>query len=300
MKQTVLVTGATGFLGSHLVKSLLKKDYQVIILKRSFSNTWRINDVLSQLICFDIDVCEIDQPFKEAEKIDAIIHTATCYGRHNDSISDVFTANTVFPVKLLETAASFKVNTFINTDTFYNKGIVPYKGLPNYSLSKYQFTEWGKLFASLDKIKFCNIRLEQIFGSLDDDTKFVTYLIKNCLSNIDTLNLTAGEQERDFIYVDDVVSAYLFLLEQLNQIPKKYAEYELGCGQSIPLREFVKTVHNLTHSRTQLNFGVLPYRDNEIMHSQANIEPLNKLGWFTQWKLQDALTETISGLSNFQ
>jgi CDP-paratose synthetase len=297
MTQTVLLTGATGFLGSHLVKGLLRQDYQVIILKRSFSNTWRIDDVLSQLICFDIDLCEINQPFEKVEKIDAVIHTATCYGRHNDSITDIFDANTVFPLKLLETAVYSNVNAFLNTDTFYNKGIIPYKGLPNYSLSKYQFTQWGKQFASLDKIKFFDVRLEQIFGRNDDDLKFVTYIIKSFLSNLENLNLTAGEQQRDFIYVDDVVSAYLFLLDKLNQIPQKYAEYELGCGQSISLREFVETVHRLSNSQTKLSFGVLPYRDSEIMHSQANIEPLNQLGWFPQWKLNDALTETIKSFS---
>lgn len=297
MTQTVLLTGATGFLGSHLVKGLLRQDYQVIILKRSFSNTWRIDDVLSQLICFDIDLCEIDQPFKKIEKIDAVIHAATCYGRHNESISDVFEANTVFPLKLLETAAAFNVNTFINTDTFYNKGIIPYRELPNYSLSKYQFTQWGKLFASLDKINFFDVRLEQIFGPNDDDLKFVTSIIKSFLSNLENLNLTVGEQQRDFIYIDDVVSAYLFLLDKLNQISQKYAEYELGCGQSISLREFVETAHRLSNSQTQLNFGVLPYRDNEIMYSQANIEPLNQLGWFPQWNLNDALIEIIKSFS---
>lgn len=297
MTQIVLLTGATGFLGSHLVKGLLRQDYQVIILKRSFSNTWRIDDFLSQLICFDVDLCEIDQPFKEVEKIDVVIHAATCYGRRNESISDVFEANTVFPLKLLETAAAFNVNTFINTDTSINKDSIPYQGLPNYSLSKYQFTQWGKHFSSLDKINFFDVRLEQIFGQNDDDLKFVTYVIKGCLNNIDNLNLTAGEQQRDFIYIDDVVSAYLFLLDKLNQIPQKYAEYELGCGQSISLREFVETAHRLSNSQAQLNFGVLPYRDNEIMYSQANIEPLNQLGWFPQWNLNDALIETIKSFS---
>lgn len=297
MTQTVLLTGATGFLGSHLVKGLLRQDYQVIILKRSFSNTWRIDDVLSQLICFDIDLCEIDQPFKKFEKIDAVIHAATCYGRHNESISDVFEANTVFPLNLLETAAAFNVNTFINTDTSINKDSIPYQGLPNYSLSKYQFTQWGKHFSSIKTMRFLNVILEYMFGPDDNESNLVSYVIKGCLNNIDHLNLTAGEQQRDFIYIDDVVSVYLFLLDKLNQIPQKYAEYELGCGQSISLREFVETAHRLSNSQTQLNFGALPYRDNEIMYSQANIGPLNQLGWFPHWNLNDALIETIKSFS---
>jgi hypothetical protein len=53
----------------------------------------------------------------------------------------------------------------------------------------------------------------------------------------------------------------------------------------------VETVHELTNSQTQLNFGVLPYRESEIMYSQANIQPLNKIGWFPQW------TSDSSGIS---
>ncbi|MEI2418850.1 NAD-dependent epimerase/dehydratase family protein [Arthrospira platensis SPKY2] len=72
MKQTVLVTGATGFIGSHLVKRLVTDNYQVVILKRSFSDTKRINDVLPNLVCYDIDLCGIEQPFRDFSKIDAV------------------------------------------------------------------------------------------------------------------------------------------------------------------------------------------------------------------------------------
>lgn len=297
MSKLFLVTGATGFLGSHLVKSLLKQNYQVIILKRSFSDTWRINDVLSELIIFDLDCCEIEQPFKEIKKIDAIIHTSTCYGRHGESISDIFTTNTFFPLKLIETALSFNVNTFINTDTSVNKFSVPYLGLPNYSLSKYQFLQWGKLFSSIDNFRFVNLIVEYMFGPYDNESNLVSYVIQNCLTNSEELKLTPGEQQRDFIYINDVVAAYIHLLKNIDHVVTGYIEYELGVGKSISLRQFVETIHHLTNSSTQLNFGALPYRDSEIMHSQANIEPLNKLGWFPQWKLEDGLRETINSMN---
>lgn len=290
MKQTVLVTGATGFLGSHLVKILLKKDYDVIILKRSFSNTWRINDVLSRLTSYDIDVCNLEQPFQEAGKIDSVIHTSTNQGRNHETISEIFAANTIFPLQLLEIAASFHTKLFINTDTILNKE------LNSYALSKHHFKEWGKQFANQGKILFVNNKLEHIIGPGDDEFKFSTYIIKHCLNNAAELELTLGEQKRDFIYINDVVSAYLLLLKKAPQQPELYQEYELGSGQAISIREFVETVHQMTQSKTVLKFGALPYRKYEIMNFQADIEKLKTLGWSPSYSLKKGLELTISAL----
>ncbi|MGC8729298.1 MAG: NAD-dependent epimerase/dehydratase family protein, partial [Elusimicrobiales bacterium] len=74
MKKTILLTGATVFLGSHILKRFYGK-YEIIILKRSFSNTWRISNYLNKVKYYDIDKTDLSIPFKE-NKIDYVIHTA--------------------------------------------------------------------------------------------------------------------------------------------------------------------------------------------------------------------------------
>lgn len=285
----VLVTGATGFLGSHLVKYLIKRGHEVKILKRSYSDTYRIKDVLPQIQSYDIDLCDLAQLFKENSKFDSVIHTATSYGRKGENAHEVFKANTYFPLLLMETASFFKAETFLNTDT------ILYKYLNSYSLSKKHFMEWGKQFASMEKIKFINIKLEHMYGPLDDDSKFTTYVIKNCLSDEPELNLTLGEQKRDFIYIDDVVSAYQAILDSTAEQEDYFQEYELGTGQPVSIRAFVETVRKLTKSKTRLNFGALPYRENEIMESCASIEKLSQLGWKPNENLESGIKKILQG-----
>jgi nucleoside-diphosphate-sugar epimerase len=294
MISTILVTGATGFLGSHLVKALLKNNYRVVILKRSFSDTWRINELLSEVISYNIDLCCLNEPFEEVDKIDVIIHTATFYGRNNEDSSDILQANTIFPLHLLEASVRYGASLFLNTDTYFNKGSIPYQGLINYSLSKYQFHEWGRQFALSQKIRFTDIQLEHPFGPGDAESKFITYVIKSCLNNIKELELTYGEQKRDFIYIDDVVSAYLLLLKKADEQFEFYQSYELGTGKATSIYELVNMIHEMTNSKTILKFGKFPYSKHEIMYSKANIEKLNQLGWSSKCDLEENMRKTIA------
>lgn len=291
-RKTVLVTGSTGFLGSYLVKKLLQQGHRIVILKRSFSDTKRIRNIGTQLISYDIDNSNLVQPFQDIGKIDVVFHTATSYGRNNESTSSIFEANTGFPLRLLETAILFKTDIFFNTDTILDKYI------NNYSLTKKHFMEWGKYLADNSKIKFVNIKLEHIFGPGDDISKFTTYVIKSCLENVSELKLTLGEQKRDFVYIEDIVSAYLVLLQWTEQCIKPYQEYELGSGEAVSIKKFVETVHRLSNSKTVLNFGALPYRKHETMYSKANIEPMNRLGWSPQYSLEQALIQTMTSINS--
>jgi len=117
--------------------------------------------------------------------------------------------------------------------------------------------------------------------------------VQNLLNNISELPLTLGEQKRDFIYIDDVVHAYLTLLDNCVATKDNYLEYHLGSGNAITIRKFVETVHYLTESSTQLRFGAIPYRVNETMNSCADISKLRQLGWKPECDLTIGLKKLI-------
>ncbi len=105
--------------------------------------------------------------------------------------------------------------------------------------------------------------------------------------------MTKGEQKRDFIHIDDVISAYIILLDNMHQIKDPFFELDIGSGKAISIREFVEKIHYLTKSESYLNFDALPYRKDEVMHSQADTSILKSLGWRCSHDIDSGLAEVI-------
>jgi nucleoside-diphosphate-sugar epimerase len=287
MNKRVVLTGATGFLGSHLAAAMRAAGYEVIALKRRSSSLHRVAAISSELKMVDVDAIDFNRIFTEFGKVDAIIHTATCYGRNNESVSEIFSANTEFPLRLLDAGTRAGVRAFLNTDTILDK----YLNL--YAFSKNQLLEWGKFFSLQKKITFWNLRLEHFYGAGDDPTKFTAHVINSCLVNTPELKLTLGEQRRDFIHVSDVVSAYMTLLAHIDDAEPRLVEYDIGSGHSVSIRNFVETVKRITNSTTSLNFGALPYREGEIMQSAANTQALADLGWCCTYDIEHGIRQVV-------
>lgn len=279
--RTVLISGSTGFLGSYLTKCL-KKNYKVIILKRSFSKTWRIDDIISEVLSYDIDQVDIRQVFED-NTIDIVIHTATNYGRSNEELIDIIESNFLFPLQLLEKSVFNRTKMFINADTAIPRGMNPY------ALSKKQFLDWLKLYQN--RIHIINMKIEHMYGCRSDSNNFITYLIRNMLKN-KSIDLTEGYQQRDFIFVEDVVNAFEKVLES-SKINKAYNEFEVGSGKSISIRNIVQLICKVIDSKSVLNFGATPYRRGEVMESKSNIVKLKKIGWRPKITLEEGILRTV-------
>jgi len=285
---TILLAGATGFLGSYLLKSFVKNDYKVIALKRSTSNTYRIDDCLNDVTVYDIDKVDLSTIFKN-HSIDIVINTVTNYGRKDIQIPSIVNTNLIFGLKLLEESINSNVKAFINTDTLLEKNINAY------ALSKAQLVDWMK-FLSNKNTKMINIKIEHMYGVLDDENKFIYWLINQLKQNVEKIDLTSGIQKRDFIYIDDIVNAYGIIIKHIESF-LNYEEFELGSGTSIKVKSLVEQIVkelsvNYTIS-TKLNFGAIAYRDNENMEMKVNVEKLFNLGWEAKVSLEDGIKKIL-------
>jgi len=282
----VLITGATGFLGSHLLHKLVRKRCNVIILKRSFSNIWRIKDI-HQIKSYDIDNIEIERIFNENE-IEGIIHLATDYGKkNNNDVIRMSKANIELPTELLALGTKHGIKFFVNTHTYADSKYNLYAAMKN------AFMEIAKFFIANYQLKFINLRLEYLYGERDDYTKFIPFVIKSVLES-KVIKATKGEQKRDFIYVQDVVEAYLKVLDNLENFSEGFVEFEIGTGKSVSLNYFVSKIEEEIGKKANIKWGAVPYGKNEIFDSRARIEKAKKyLGWHSKYDICSGLKKTI-------
>jgi nucleoside-diphosphate-sugar epimerase len=285
---TAFVTGVSGFLGSHAARFLVRRGWQVVGLKRSTSDLSRLRDVAGQITFRDVDREPAEALFRGPAP-NVVLHLATVYGRQSELRSEVATANTVFPLTLLEQAARRGVRVFLNAATCYT---LEYKHLQAYTLSKQHFAEWGRLLAS-PGMRFINLRLYHPYGPGDDPSKFVMNMIRSCLNGKGDIPLTPGEQRKDFLHVQDFLAAVRILLAQAERLPDGFVSLDCGSGRAVSIREFAETVHRLTGSRAVLRFGALPYRENEIMFSQADPSALRALGWEPRVSLEKGILNIL-------
>lgn len=270
----IAITGATGFLGQCLSDHFLHKfgnDVKLIALVSNKNKNYKYKDNPNTKVYY-LDKTPIPTIFNN-DKIDVVIHTATLYGRNKENVIDVERVNVEFPLVILSEAIKHNVKIFVNTSTILSKNINPY------ALTKSHFEDWLSLYA--DKIKCINLKLDHFYGPNDSPIKFIAWIIEQLKHNVSYIDLTEGSQIRDFIYIDDVVSAFDTIIKNEKQIPiGKLNTFEVGTNCKTSIKKMVITIkEKLGNTKTTLNFGAIPYRKNEVLDYIVDTSNLRLLGW---------------------
>jgi nucleoside-diphosphate-sugar epimerase len=231
----------------------------------------------------DSSYSSIENLFND-ECIDYIIHTATFYGRSNEDIKQIAGTNLSMPFHLLDLAIKKQVKVFINTDTVLDRFVSAY------ALTKTQFREW--LYFRRNEIKTINMQLEHFYGQGCSASNFITTMIERLKNNEPIIDLTKGEQQRDFIYYEDVISAFEVVINT-NETITSGSTFQVGSGETVSIKELMLFLKEQTGSTSILNFGVIPYRENELMVSETDIKPLLNLGWKPEYTIKEGLLKTI-------
>lgn len=303
MSDYILVTGGTGFIGSHLLEELLNQKRKCILLKRSFSNTWRIDEIIENenLIIKDVDKENLSDIFSQYN-IKGIFHLATFYERAHKSeeISEMIDSNINFPTQLLENAINNNVKFFINTGTFseYDLDSSPIsedskiEPFNLYSATKTSFECILKFYNDKHDLKCATLKLFTPYGPKDDVNKITPYLINKSINKEEIL-IKSPEKKLDFIYVKDIVDAFISIMENISEF-EDYESFNLGTGVGTNLKDVLDIIEAYLGKNENISYGSL--EDNQVWCSNKKIK--DKINWHPKIKLEDGIKYTIDYYKN--
>jgi len=291
----IAVSGATGYIGFHLIHKLLSEGNMVLAITR------KINRRLASLADRYIDTlffCELisDDAFTAIEQFcpEVIYSTTCCYETDMDFLEKTVDANYVFPAYLLKSAVHLCQRE--RGIRFISLGSSLPAELNLYSLTKKQFAELGELFANIGKVQFVNILLESFYGSDEPKNRFIVSSVLKLLNNHD-LNVTLGTQKRDYIAAEDVIDILIYL-SKTTELDRGYNSISVGSGISPSIKEILEYLKEIIASDSKINFGAIPFRINEP-DTKACLINLRKIGYTKElvyWK--DGLKMLVEDLKN--
>jgi len=285
MTMRILMTGATGFLGSHLARAFVRRGDEVHAVSRPSSNRGRIGDEANRVTWHAAETNPAE--LVGVTSFDVLLHAATHYGRDSAADAEVERVNHDWPLALLAAAAAAHVPLFANVDTSLPSS------LSVYARTKRRFAERAQAHAHAGGPRLLGIGLESVYGPGDDDAKFQMTLLRALLRRAPSFALSPGAQTRDYIFIDDAVAAILLLVDHARRAPDRYVAGGVGRGEGISIRRFAELMRELTGSPTRLEFGALPYREVELMDARADTSLLRSLGWPGARSVEEGLRETI-------
>lgn len=296
--KNILVTGATGFIGSYLLEELIHQNYNIIALKRSSTDTWRIDEFLDKIKTYDIDVDGLEKAFEE-NQIDCVIHLAANYIKFTETIADLdqmvgFNLN--ISSQICDLAVKNGVKYWINSGTMFEYALKDEKiketdkklAYNFFSATKLAFNEVLRFYADKHDFKVVDLKLFAPIGERDNP-KVMQFLIKSLLEN-NEVDFSGGEQKWNFTYVRDLVSAYLASLDYLQSADFDYESFNIGCDEVYSLRDCVRILEEVSDKKLNINFGAKPYIDNEIFYVNCdNTKAKQLLKWHPKHNLASAL-----------
>lgn len=296
----VLLTGATGFIGSHLAEALLAAGYAVVGLRRHSSNPWRLSAVSGRMEWVDSDAPDWEAQLR-ACRPDTLVHAAwlgVSADQRDDWPSQL--TNLDFTLRLLEVLADGPLRQVVALGSQAEYGTFEGRVAEDHALRP--ATAYGAVkLATMQVVRtFCEsrslswqwLRIFAAFGPREDRHWFVSHVITSLLAAEKPLEMTPGEQRYDYSYVRDLARA---VCQALGAEPALSGVYNLAANAATSLREIVAAAQALTESPAEVRFGAVPYRAGQVMHMEGNSNRFEHVfGPVNRTPLRQALAETIA------
>jgi nucleoside-diphosphate-sugar epimerase len=296
----VLLTGASGFIGSHVVRRLLADGHhEVAVLLRPSSDTWRIADCPGQVRQIEGDLNRLAAVAKDVTAFapEAVAHLAWfgVSSAHRNDPRQVGNINAT--VELVELARQVGASHWVGIGSQAEYGPrgepidedAPTRPTTLYGITKLSAGLLARQLCAAAGLRAAWLRIFSTYGPSDNPAWMIPYLIRKLLRG-ERPALTAGEQLWDYLYVDDAAEAVCHAI----LTPGAEGVFNLGSGRPATIRGIVERVRDRIDPRLPLGFGEVAYRPDQVMRLEANATRLREAtGWLPKVDLDEGLTRTV-------
>jgi len=264
-----LVTGATGFVGSHLVRRLVRDGWRVHVIVRPTSSLAHLNESTVDITVHRHDgTTEGMLAIIQKAQPEIVFHLASLFiSEHQPKdVAPLIQSNLLFGTQLLEAMKQSGITCLVNTGTSWQHYHgETYNPVNLYAATKQAFDDMLRFYLETSELRVVTLKLFDTYGPDDSRPKLIPLLMKMARSG-ETLAMSAGEQLIDLVYIDDVVDAYvlagLALFKEKENIRE---EYVVSSGRPLSLQELVRVYEAATGERLSIQWGGRAYRAREVM-----------------------------------
>ena len=300
--KTVIITGATGFVGANLTRRLLQDGHRVHLLVRPQYSSWRVDEITAECKIHQIDLQDAG-PLKEAVakiKPDWIFHLAAngAYSWQTD-VREIINTNLIGTVNLVESCISSGFETFVNTGSSSEYGFKDHAPIENefiepnsyYAIAKSSATMFCQFMARTQKVQIPTLRLYSIYGPYEEPNRLMPTIIINGLAG-KLPPLVDPNIARDYVSADDCIEAYIRAATAKTDDPG--AVYNVGSQVQVSLAEVVDVARKILNISEQPNWGSMPNRKWDTSVWVSNSEKIKTdIGWQTRDSFEDGFLKMV-------
>jgi nucleoside-diphosphate-sugar epimerase len=299
----VVVTGGSGFIGSHLVKRLLEQGAKVAVTMRygNVMKNERLREEWTRIKVIEADLRNRGA-LDEVAKFDphVVFHLAA-YNHVGESfrqVEECFDVNAKGTANLLDVVPGTEAFIYMSTSEVYgHQSGVPFVETMNPEpISPYAITKYsGELYCRMKQRmkgsgRIVVLRPFNAYGPYQSSKAIIPELIINCLKG-KPIRTTKGEQTREFNYVGNLVDGLLAAADHKGTIE---GPVNLASGEEVAIRDLVKKIAALTDTKSSIEIGALEYRPTEIWRMFADSSRARTLfGWTPRVSLDEGLKLTV-------